>query len=96
MTQIIKDPFIAIQSNGETYAENQGKDNIYALSAFITESGATITIVDDNGNNSLQLPNGLKIASSLVVADELLLTLDNGSMINLRNADKFSYDVGGK
>lgn len=95
MPQIIKDLLTAVQSSGETYAENQGKDNIYALSPFITQSGATITIIDDEGNNSLQLPNGLKITSSIVVGNELLLTLDNGSTVNLRGADKFSYDVGG-
>ena len=77
--------------DGSTY-RGLGGDDTYIVSN--TASG-NITIVDTGGSNTIQLVDGLSIASSKFAADSVQLTLSNGAVITINGADNFTYDVGG-
>ncbi len=96
MTAYVTDPLKVIQTAGETYVgADAGEDTTYLLTANLIEAGDVITIIDDEGTNTIQLPLGLEIASSIVANDEMVLTLSNGAQINIRGASTFVFDVGG-
>ena len=78
---------------GETYMGGGG-DDIYILSNAISD-GESIVISDTEGINSIQLINGLSIASSSVYYDAVELTLSNGAIIQILSATSFTFDVGG-
>ncbi|MCL3883932.1 leishmanolysin [Marivita sp. GX14005] len=89
----ISEAYILAQSAGVTY-NGDGSDQTYSINPFIIEPGETITIIDQGGSNTIELPAGLTIASSLVIADQTILTLSNGAEIDIRGADTFTYQVG--
>jgi len=95
MTQFIKEKFTILQTASDFYVGNYEQDNTYALSSFLTEAGNPIVIIDPKGSNTLQIPDGLIISSSVIAANELVLTLENGAEINVRGADTFNFDIGG-
>ena len=70
-------------------------DDVYIVTAATLENGKKIQIVDDKGNNSLQLVGGLEIASSIVASDTVQLTLSNGSEITVTGASSFGFEPGG-
>ncbi|SET22702.1 Calx-beta domain-containing protein [Nitrosomonas marina] len=70
-------------------------DDTYILSSSTVDSNAEITISDSQGANTLQLFEGLSIASSIVASDTALLTLANGAEITLLGASSFTYETGG-
>ena len=82
---------IVPSNNGDTYRGLAGNDT-YIVSNAIS---GTVTIVDTDGTNTIQLVDGLSIASSKFAGDSAQLTLSNGAVISINGADKFSYDVGG-
>ena len=82
---------IVPSNNGDTYRGLAGNDT-YILSNAISGS---VTIVDTAGANTIQLVDGLSVASSKFAADSAQLTLSNGAVITINGADKFTYDVGG-
>ncbi|MDA8893285.1 hypothetical protein N9I86_06220, partial [Hyphomicrobiales bacterium] len=52
-------------------------------------------IVDTSGANTIQLVDGLSIASSKFAADAVQLTLSNGAVVTINGASNFTYDLGG-
>ena len=82
---------IVPSNNGDTYRGLAGNDT-YILSNAISGS---VTIVDTAGANTIQLVDGLSVASSKFAADSAQLTLSNGAVITINGADKFTYEVGG-
>lgn len=91
--QKVTDGFTVAQSAGATY-EGNASDQIYTIHPTLTSAGDTITIIDQGGNNTIELAGGLTIASSVSVADETQLTLSNGAIVNIRGADTFTFAVG--
>ncbi len=92
--QKVTDAYTIIQTAGDIYNGNEA-DQIYSLNPAFVSAGATITIIDQGGVNAIELVNGLTITESLVVANEIQLTLSNGAVVNIRGADTFSFNVGG-
>ena len=82
---------IVPSNNGDTYRGLAGNDT-YILSNAVSGS---VTIVDTDGANTIQLVDGLSVVSSKFAADSAQLTLSNGAVITINGADKFTYDVGG-
>jgi len=82
---------IVPSNNGDTYRGLAGNDT-YIISNAIT---GKVTIIDTSGTDTIQLVDGLSIASSKFAGDSAQLTLSNGAVIQINGADKFSYDVGG-
>ena len=83
---------IIVPSNNGTTYRGLGGDDTYIIS---NAASGNITIVDTSGSNTIQLVDGLSIASSKFAADSVQLTLSNGAVITVNGADKFSFDIGG-
>ena len=66
----------------------------YIVSNAPLDSGAEITLTD-TGDNTLHLLDGLTIASSMVAANALMLTLENDTTLTVLGASEYSYTVGG-
>ena len=84
---------IILTSNGVTY-RGLDADDTYVISELIT-SDASISIVDNNGNNSIQILDNTKIVSSKWTSDAVKLTLNNNIDVTINGADEFSFNVGG-
>ena len=70
-------------------------NDTYLLSPSLLSAGTQITISDALGTNSVQLANGLQIASAQVAATALKLNLTNGASITVLGADRFTFEAGG-
>ena len=70
-------------------------DDIYIISALTMTAGQEITLTDSFGTNTLQLIDGLTIASSKVASNALQLTLSNGAVVNINDADSFTFNIAG-
>ncbi len=86
--------YIIPSGAGNTYM-GAGGDDVYIISSAVSQPGSPIVIVDTDGNNRLQLVDGLTIASARVLADAMSITLSNNSEIQLLGAGSFSYEIGG-
>jgi hypothetical protein len=93
MSVFITDPYAIVQTAGETYIGND-TDQVYSVNPNLIQAGDMVTIIDQGGSNAIELPAGLEITESIVTNDELVLTLSNGAIINLRGADAFTFNVG--
>ena len=71
---------IIVPSNGGTTYRGLGGDDTYIIS---NAASGNITIVDTNGSNTIQLVDGLSIASSKFAADSVQLTLSSGAVITV-------------
>ncbi len=89
----VKDPFKVVQSTN-TYQGNSANQT-YSINPFLVKDDSYITIIDQGGDNVIELVGGLTIISSVVTSNETLLTLSNGAKINVRGADAFVFNVGG-
>jgi hypothetical protein len=86
--------YIIPSRGGQTYL-GVGGDDVYILSSSTIETGATIVISDTEGNDLIQLVDGLEISSSRVISNAVELTLSNEAKIQILGANRFLYDVGG-
>jgi hypothetical protein len=84
---------IIIPTNNTTYRGLKG-DDIYVISKAIP-SDTSLTIVDTEGKNTIQLTDGLEILSTKFSSSAFQITLSNGAIINISAADKNSYEIGG-
>ena len=84
---------IVPNNNGTTY-RGLGGDDTYILSNSIA-ANAAITIVDTSGSNTIQLVDGLSVASTKFAADAVQLTLSNGAVVTINGASNFDFDLGG-
>ncbi|GAB4256070.1 MAG: hypothetical protein Kow0065_04590 [Methylomicrobium sp.] len=89
------DDFVVLQyASPPVVGADQGNDT-YLISNALIPANTTINISDPHGNNSIQLAAGLAIQSSKFTDNALQLTLENGAVINVLDADQFSYEPGG-
>ena len=84
---------IIIPTNNTTYRGLKG-DDIYVISKAIP-SDSSLSIVDTEGKNIIQLTDGLEILSTKFSSSAFQITLSNGAIINISAADKNSYEIGG-
>ncbi len=89
------DDFVVLQFASPNIMGADAGNDTYLISGSMVAAGQTLTISDSSGNNSIQLANGLSIASSQVASNALKLTLSNGGTVTVLNANGFTYDVGG-
>ncbi|AFZ43121.1 hypothetical protein PCC7418_0910 [Halothece sp. PCC 7418] len=87
--------FILVQSASPKLVGGGAGEDTYIISPSVLDGTEEITITDTQGNSSIQLVEGLEIQSSLVAANALQLTLSNGTIININEADRFTYEAGG-
>ncbi len=89
------DDFVVAQYASPAILGSGVGNDTYLLSADLLPAGTTLTISDTEGSNSVQLANGLDIASSRVAPGALQLTLVNGSVITVLGAAAFGFEPGG-
>ena len=83
---------IIVPTNNEiTYRGLEG-DDTYIL---ISNSNSNISIVDTEGNNTIQLPEWSKIKSIAFTSDAVRITCDSMAVFTINGADKFNFDIGG-
>ena len=85
---------IVLDNNNTTFRGLAG-DDVYIISSKTVNKNAKITVVDTNGTNIIQLVNNLKITKSLFTSDATRLTLENGAVITINSADKFTFELSG-
>jgi subtilisin family serine protease len=90
----IDENYILVQTSDKPYIGNE-LNQIYSLNPFLIGSEDSITIIDKYGNNTIELVGGLTIAFCVVASNELVIQLSNGASVNIRGADKFTFDIGG-
>lgn len=70
-------------------------DDMYIITSSTMSAGQTINISDTNGQNTLKLIGGVTVTSSVFASNATQLTLNNGAIINVFEADNFNYLLGG-
>ena len=91
----IIDDFVALQASTTAIAGAGEGNDTYLLSGSLIPAGKSITISDALGANSIQLANGLQIASAQVAANALKINLVNGASITVLSAASFTFEAGG-
>lgn len=71
-----------------------GNDTYILSSATLGQAGA-YTLTDVQGSNSIQLVGGLTLSAFMVASNALQMTLSSGAVVNVLDANLFTYDVGG-
>lgn len=88
------DDFLVLQSASSAVVGAGIGNDVYLISQHMLPAGIDLTISDVIDSNSIQLNNGLKIASFQIASNALKLTLDSGASVTVLGADKFTYDPG--
>lgn len=70
-------------------------NDIYIFSGELLDSDSTVTISDTEGNNRIQLIDGLNIVSSVVASNTVRLTLSNGTVVDILDASHMVFELGG-
>lgn len=84
---------VIIPTNDDTtYRGLKGNDTYILVSQ---ENSSSISVIDTEGENVIQLPEWSKIKSIVVAKTALKITCDDMTVFTINGADKFSYDVGG-
>ena len=78
-------------NNGITYRGLDG-DDTYIL---VSNLNSQISIVDTEGNNTIQLPEWSKIKSIAFTSDAVRITCDNMAVFTINGAERFNFDIGG-
>ncbi len=79
-------------NDGTTYRGLGGNDTYILVSQ---KESSSVSIIDTEGSNVIQLPEWSKIKSIVVAKTALKITCDNMTVFTINGADKFSYDIGG-
>ena len=84
---------IVPSENNTTYRGLEGDDTYIISKATIKDS--KINIVDTNGNNKIQIVEGITVSSSIFTPNAARLVLSNGTEITISGANKFTFEAGG-
>lgn len=82
-----------IPSGNNRYFGGGGSDT-YIISTLTMAAGATAEIIDTEGDNVIQLVDGLHITSSVFTSNAVQLNLSNGAKMQILGASRFSFQVG--
>jgi plastocyanin len=84
---------VIIPTNDNTDYRGLAGDDTYIL--ISQKSSTSVSIIDTEGNNVIQLPEWSKIKSIVAAKTALKITCDDMTVFTINGADKFSYDIGG-
>ncbi|MBK6999730.1 MAG: DUF1566 domain-containing protein [Rhodoferax sp.] len=85
------DVFVLTAGN---YYYGGGGNDTYIISPNTLRSGVTAKIVDSEGDNLIQLADGMTVAASTFYADAAQLTLSNGAKVQILGASRFKFQLG--
>jgi len=83
---------VIIPTNDNTDYRGLAGDDTYIL--ISQKSSTSVSIIDTEGNNVIQLPEWSKIKSIVAAKTALKITCDDMTVFTINGADKFSYDIG--
>ncbi|MBK7001990.1 MAG: DUF1566 domain-containing protein [Rhodoferax sp.] len=84
---------VFVLTAGNSYYGGAGNDT-YISSSSTLHGDVTAKIVDTEGDNVIQLVDGLTIAVSAFYTDAAQLTLSSGAKVQILGASKFKFQVG--
>ena len=84
---------VIIPTNDNTDYRGLAGDDTYIL--ISQKSSTSVSRIDTEGNNVIQLPEWSKIKSIVAAKTALKITCDDMTVFTINGADKFSYDIGG-
>ena len=84
---------IIIPTQDKTTYRGLSGDDTYIITNAINP-GAEINIVDTDGNNIIQLTDGIIISSSKFSSTAFQLVLSNGSEITINSSHRNFYEIG--
>ena len=84
---------ITLTAGNSTYRGLNG-DDTYFISHLIKENEKT-SIVDSDGDNTIQIPSNTYIDDAIFSNDAIQLTFENERQITINGADLFNYNLSG-
>lgn len=71
-----------------------GGDDTYIISPHTLRGDVTAKIIDTEGDNLIQLVDGMVVATSSFYTDAAQLTLSSGAKVQILGASKFKFQLG--
>ncbi len=84
---------VFVLTAGNSYYGGAGNDT-FIISPNTLRSGVTAKIVDSEGDNLIQLVDGMTVTASSFYSDAAELTLSNGAKVQILGASKFKFQLG--
>ncbi|MBK6999480.1 MAG: peptidoglycan DD-metalloendopeptidase family protein [Rhodoferax sp.] len=84
---------VFVLTAGNSYYGGAGNDT-FIISPNTLQSDVTAKIIDTEGDNFIQLVDGLTLTASTFYADAAQLTLSNGAKVQILGASRFKYQAG--
>lgn len=83
---------VLVPTSGNSYYGQAGND-VYVLSPLTLNSAFSTSIVDYDGEDAIQLVDGMIIASTLFFADAVQFELSTGAKVQVTGATHFKYQA---
>ena len=84
---------IVLTGQSSTLRGNDG-DDIYFLSNLLPNNSKT-EIVDQTGNNIIQIPDNTLIKEVIFASDAVRITFDNNKVVTVNDATNFTFELSG-
>ncbi|MBK6998574.1 MAG: DUF1566 domain-containing protein [Rhodoferax sp.] len=84
---------VFVLTAGNNYYGGAGNDT-FIISPNTLLGGVTAKIIDTEGDNLIQLVDGMTVAASSFYSDAAQITLSNGAIVQILGASKFKFQVG--
>ncbi|MBK7002285.1 MAG: DUF1566 domain-containing protein [Rhodoferax sp.] len=84
---------VFVLTAGNNYYGGAGNDT-FIISPNTLLGGVTAKIVDSEGDNLIQLVDGMTVTASSFYSDAAQLTLSNGAKVQILGASKFKFQLG--
>ncbi|MBK6999481.1 MAG: DUF1566 domain-containing protein [Rhodoferax sp.] len=84
---------VFVLTAGNSYYGGAGNDT-YIISPSTLRDGVTARIIDSEGDNLIQLVDGMTVTASSFYTDAAQLTLSGGATVQILGASKFKFQVG--
>ncbi len=84
---------VFVLTAGDSYYGGGGNDT-FIISPHTLRANVTAKIIDSEGENTVQLVDGMTITASSFYADAAQLTLSNGAKVQILGASKFKFQLG--
>ncbi|MBK6998564.1 MAG: DUF1566 domain-containing protein [Rhodoferax sp.] len=84
---------VFVLTAGNSYYGGAGNDT-FIISHNTLRGGVTAKVIDNEGDNLVQLVDGMTVTASSFYSDAAQLTLSSGAIVQILGASKFKFQVG--
>ncbi len=84
---------VFVLTAGNSYYGGSG-DDTYIISSHTLRGDVTAQIIDSEGDNRIQLVDGMLVTASSFYTDAAQLTLSSGAKVQILGASKFKFQLG--